>query len=108
MDFENLRGWKGVETGFHSWLGMRGLSEDLDRPESLLAPSGGSQLWEISFRRIMPLENGVKTVLAGQEVRDSRDSSVDLWLRLHTFTAKGTGSILGQETEIPQGTWSIQ
>ena len=50
------------------------------------------------------MENGVEPELAGQEVRGSRNSSIVLWLRLHASTAKGAGSIPGQETEIPQGT----
>ena len=104
-------GWKileagnEVKTGFHSWLGMadRVFQRRLRQTGSLIAVSG-SWLWEISFKGLC-MGNGVKTVLAGQKVRDSRNSSVALWLRFHAFTAKGAGSIPGQETEIPQGTW---
>ena len=97
---------KGVETGFHSWLGMaEGVFQRRLRQTGSLIAVSGSWLWEISFRGLC-MENGMNTVLAGQEVRDSRNSSVILWLSLHAFTAKGAGSIPGQETEIPQGTWS--
>ena len=30
------------------------------------------------------------------------------WLGLHAFTAKGTGSVPGQETKIPQAVWCSQ
>lgn len=30
------------------------------------------------------------------------------WLRLHTFTAKGAGSIPGQGAKIPQAVWHDQ
>ena len=100
-----LEARKEVKTGFRSWLGMADgvFQRRLRQTGSLIAVSG-SWLWEISFKGLC-MGNGVKTVLAGQKVRDSRNSSVALWLRLHAFTAKGAGSIPGQETEIPQDTW---
>ena len=41
-------------------------------------------------------------------MKSSGNSLAVQWLRLHAFTAKGTGSIPGQRTKIPQAAWCSQ